>query len=81
MNLAAKSVRMISGKAAKYKLLWIENGKGLGEVRIFLAKKWVDKVNNISRESDGMTIVKVLIHGIINSMISVNAQQHVVDES
>ena len=71
---------MISGKAAKYKLFWIENDKGLGEVIIFLAKKWVDKVININKESDGMTIIKVLIHGIIISMISGNAQQHVLDE-
>ena len=32
-----KSVKMIIGKAAKYKLFWIENWKGLGRVEILLA--------------------------------------------
>ena len=34
------SVRIISWKAAQYKLLWIENGKGLGEQGIFLVNNW-----------------------------------------
>ena len=35
-----KSVRMISGKTAEYKLFWTGNEKG---VEILLAKKWVNK--------------------------------------
>ena len=31
-----KSVRVISGKSAQNKLLWIGNGRGLGGVGIFL---------------------------------------------
>lgn len=34
-----KSVRMISGKAGEYKLFHIGNGKGLGGVGSFLAKR------------------------------------------
>ena len=30
---------MISGKAAKYKLLWIENKKGLSTVEIFFRQE------------------------------------------
>ena len=56
-----KSVRKISGKAAEYKLFWIENGKDLGGVGIFLAKEWVDKVIDVSRVSDRMIVVKVYI--------------------
>ena len=37
-----ESVRIISEKAAQYKLLWIGNEKG--SVGIFSVKKWVDKV-------------------------------------
>ena len=43
-------MRIITEKAAQYNLLWIGNGKGL--IGSFLAKKWVDKVINISRVSD-----------------------------
>ena len=65
-----KSVRIISGKSAQYKLFWTGNGKGLGEVGIFLAKKQVDKVINISRVSDRMIVNKVLVQSIIISLIS-----------
>ena len=65
-----KSVRIISGKSAQYKLLWIGNGKGLGGVGIFLTQKWVDKVINISRVSDRMIVNKVLVQRIIISLIS-----------
>ena len=52
IRFRGKSVTMISGKAAKYKLFWIGNKKGLGGYCIFLAYKWVDKVTDISRVSD-----------------------------
>ena len=65
---SGKSARIISEKAAQYKLLWIGNRKG--SVGIFLAKKWVDKVINISRVSDRMIVNKVFVQGIIFSLIS-----------
>ena len=52
-------MRIISDKAAQYKLLWIGNGKG--SVGVFLAKKWVDKVINISRVSDSMIVNNVFV--------------------
>ena len=61
-------MRIISEAAAQYELLWIGNGKG--SVGIFLAKKWVDKVINISRVSDRMIVNKVFVQGIIFSLIS-----------
>ena len=61
-------MRIISDKAAQYKLLWIGNGKG--SVGVFLAKKWVDKVINISRVSDRMIVNKVFAQKIIISLIS-----------
>ena len=67
-TLRGESVRIISEKAAQYKLLWIGNGKC--SVGIFLAKKWVDKVINISRVSDRMIVNKVFVQGIIFSLIS-----------
>ena len=52
-------MRIISEKAAQYKLLWIGNGKG--SVEIFLTKKWVDKVINISRVIDRMIVHNVFV--------------------
>ena len=63
-----KSVRIISEKTAQYKLLWIGNGKG--SVEIFLARKWVDQVLNISRVSDRMIANKVFVQRITFSLIS-----------
>ena len=73
-----KSVRMISGKAAEYKLLWIGNEKGLGGVGIFLVKKWFDKIIYISSVSykNGYWFQKIVI-----SMISVYAPQCSLDDS
>ena len=63
-----ESVRIISEKAAQYKLLWIGNGKG--SVEIFLTKKWVDKVINIRRAIDRMIVNNVFVQRIIISLIS-----------
>ena len=67
-TLRGDSVRIISEKAAQYKLLWIGNGKC--SIGIFFAKKLVDKVINISRVSDRMIVNKVFVQGIIFSLIS-----------
>ena len=75
-----KSVRMISGKTSEDMLFWRKNEKGLG-VGIFLAKKRVNKVIDISRVNDMMIDIKVLVQGIIISVISVYAQQHGLDGS
>ena len=50
-------MRIISGKAAQCKLLWIGNKKTLGRVGIVLAKKMVDKVINLTMVSDSMKYV------------------------
>ena len=60
-------MRIISQKAAQCKLLWIRNEKG--SVGIFLAKKWVDKVINISTGSDRMIVNKVFVQRTIISLI------------
>ena len=60
------SVRIISVKTAQYKLLWIGNEKDLEEVGIFLAKKRVDKVINISRVGDRMIVnLRYLFKGLL----------------
>ena len=51
-----------SGKAAKYRLLWIGNEKGLKGAGIFL-----DKVIDITRASERMIVIKVLVQGIISA--------------
>ena len=63
------SVRMISGKAAEYKLFCVENEKGSGVV-IFLVTIWVDAVTDISRASYKMIVIKILVQGIIISVIN-----------
>ena len=66
-----KSFRIISKKAAEYKLYKIGNEKRLGGVQIVLAKKWVDKVIDICRVNYKMIVIKVLVQGINISVISV----------
>ena len=76
-----RSVRMISGKASDYKLFWIENETGSGGAGIFLAKRWVDKVIVISRGSDRMIVVTVLVQEIIVTVISVYVLKCSLDDS
>ena len=66
---------MTNGKTAEYRLFWIGNEKGFGGLGIFLAKKRVDKVINISRVCDRTIVIKVLVQGSIISVISVYASQ------
>ena len=48
---------MLKGKSADYELFWIENDKNLGQ-GISWTKKWTDKVIDISRFIDRMTVMK-----------------------
>ena len=41
-----------------------------------MAKKWVNKVNDVSRVSDRMIVIKVLVQGNIISTISFYAPQY-----
>ena len=66
------SVKMISGKATEYKLLWIGNEKSLKGVGIFFAKKWLDKVIDTSRVSDRMIFIKSLNASVTLIQKSVN---------
>ena len=65
---------MNSGKATQYKL----KGSGAG---IFLPKKWVDKVIDMSKISDRMIAIKALVQGIIISVISVYAPHRGLGDS
>ena len=46
-----------------------------------MVKKWVDKVIDISKVSDRMTAIKLLVQGIIILVISVYAPQCGLDDS
>ena len=46
-----------------------------------MAKRWVDKVIDTSRVSDRMVVIKVLLQGIIISVISVYTPQCGLDDS
>ena len=50
----------------------IQNRRGLGGVGIFLAKKWIDKVNDIRGVINGIIVIKVIFKRIIfhRSLIS-----------
>ena len=48
---------------------WMGNNKSLGWAGVFLAKKWVDKVIDISWVSDRMVVIKALVPRIIFSII------------
>ena len=58
-------VRIISEKAVEYKLFWIRNEKSFGGKGIFLTKKWVYKMNDISRISVKMIAIKVFVGEVI----------------
>ena len=64
-----------------YKLFWIRNKKGSERVGIFLTKDWVDKVIDISWVSDRMIVIKLLVQGIIISIVSVYAPKYGLDDS
>ena len=67
---------MISRSATEYKLSWIGNEKGLGGAGFFLTTKWVDQVRR--RISNRVINIKVLVQGIIISMISVYFPQGLI---
>ena len=52
-----KCVRIIKGKAARFKLFLTENDKGLRTAGIFLAEKWIDENIYISSASDTMIVI------------------------
>ena len=52
-----KCVRIIKGKAARFKLFLKENDKGLRTAGIFLAEKWIDENIYISSVSDTMIVI------------------------
>ena len=60
-----KSVKIISEKAAQYKLLWIENGKGFGAEGIFLTKDWAEEVINVCMVNDRMIVSKVFFKELL----------------
>ena len=55
--------------------------KSLEGIEISLAKKCIDKVIDISRVCYRMIVIKVLVQGIITSVISVYASQCGLDDS
>ena len=61
-----------------YKLFQIGNEKGL-RGHILLVQKWVDKVTNISRVSDRMIVINVLVQENFISDISVYALKYDLD--
>lgn len=52
-----KCVRIIKGKAARFKLFLKENDKGLRTAGIFLAEKWIDENIYIRSMSDKMIVI------------------------
>ena len=75
-----KSVRIVEGKQARYKIFWIGNSKGTGGVGIFLAEKWVEKVIDIKRVSDRIMIMKLMIGKTIVSALCTYAPQSGLSE-
>ena len=69
---------MISRSATEYKLSWIGNEKGLGGAGFFLTTKWVDQVIDRRRISNRVINIKVLVQGIIISVISVYFPQGLI---
>ena len=66
---------MIAGKNSKYKLFWNGNESGTGGVGILLAKKWIEKVSEVTRVSDRILLLKVLIGESILHIVSIYVPQ------
>ena len=66
---------MIEGKNSSHKLFWIGNDKGAGGVGVLLVEKWVDKVPEVTRGSDRILLLKLIVAACTLNIISVYAPQ------
>ena len=53
------STGTVTGKNSQYELFWIGNETGNGNVRIFVTKKWIEKVLEVKRVSGRLTMIKL----------------------
>ena len=70
-----KGVKFVDGRSSRYKLFWI------GKAGIFLAKKWEEKVIEVSRVNDRIIVIKLMLDGCIFTVVSVYAPQCGLDAS
>ena len=69
------STRMIEGKDSRYKCFWIFNKLGTGGVGVLLAERWIEKIFDIRRVSDRLTIIKVTVGEVAVTALLVYAPQ------
>ena len=67
--------RTISGKDTKYKLFWSGNSKGTAGVGVLLAEEWTEKVYEVTRVSDRIILLRLVIGLKVLNVLSVYAPQ------
>ena len=73
------SVRMTEGKDSSYKIFWVENENGAGDVGVVLSKERIEKVFNINRVSHRIMMIKLAIDNMIITLLSRYASQVALD--
>ena len=69
------SRRTIKGKDTRYKLYWSGNDKGTAGVGVFVAEEWIEKVFEVQRVSDRISLVKLIVGQRVVTFLSVYAPQ------
>ena len=74
------SARLIAGKNNKYKIYWVGNNLGLGDVEILVAGKWIDKILDVKRVNDRSMLIKLLFGKQIVAIVLTYASKQGLDE-
>ena len=65
----------IKDKDTRYKFYWSGNDKGTAGVGVFVAEEWIEKVFEVQRVSDRITLVKLVVGQHAVTFLSVYAPQ------
>ena len=70
-----ESARMLGANGRRYKLFWQGCNKGIAEVGVFIAERWIDSVVNVVRVNERIMYVKLVIGKWIVNIVSAYAPQ------
>ena len=72
MRWRGASVRLVEGKNSRCKMFWVGNDKNMGVVGILLAEKWMEAVFDVTRVSDRIIFIKLVIREDFNGQTKKN---------
>ena len=55
------SGRLVEGKDSRYKVLWVGNEKGMGDVGMLLVEKWVEAISGVTCVPDRIMLIKLVV--------------------